>query len=68
MFSDIEVKNNDIGTEVNDDFTSTMVPLCNREATTIFDVYNVYEIIPKEHIKSLYEYVEHVLANGFDDR
>lgn len=42
---------------------NTILPACNRNASNVKDVYNVYDIIPKSKLETLYEHAMEVL-NG----
>lgn len=35
--------------------TNTSLPGCNRDATNVADVYNVYDIIPESKLETMYE-------------
>ncbi|XP_076663204.1 uncharacterized protein LOC143366219 [Andrena cerasifolii] len=39
----------------NEFITNTSLPECNRDATNVADVYNVYDIIPESKLETMYE-------------
>lgn len=65
MYLDIEIDRLDLSAQlqVEDCISNTIVPACNRDASNVKDVYNVYDIIPKSKLETLYEHAMEVL-NG----
>lgn len=55
--SHIEIDRVDLATPLpnNEYITNTGLPHCNRDAVNVKDVYNLYDIIPKDKLKTLYE-------------
>lgn len=49
--------------ETEDSILSGILPTCNRNASNVKDVYNVYDIIPRSKLETLYEHAKEVL-NG----
>lgn len=47
----------------NEYITNTILPECNRDATNVNDVYNIFDIVPKSKLESLYNSVTEIL-NG----
>lgn len=44
--------------------TNTLLPPCNRDATNVKDVYNVYDIVPESKLDTLKEVALEILENG----
>ncbi|XP_071557903.1 DNA-directed RNA polymerase I subunit RPA49 [Temnothorax nylanderi] len=63
--SNVEIDRLDLSTELQaeDCIASAILPPCNRNASNVKDVYNVYDIIPKSKLETLYEHAMEVL-NG----
>ncbi|KAL0116750.1 hypothetical protein PUN28_009990 [Cardiocondyla obscurior] len=49
--------------QTEEHLSNTILPVCNRNATNAKDVYNIYDIIPKSKLETLYEHAMEVL-NG----
>lgn len=45
---------------------SSILPTCNRNASNVKDVYNVYDIIPKSKLETLYEHAKEVLEGAME--
>lgn len=41
--------------------TNTNLPACDREATNVKDLYNIYDIIPKSKLETLYDQAVEIL-------
>ncbi|XP_011867904.1 PREDICTED: uncharacterized protein LOC105562029 [Vollenhovia emeryi] len=63
--SNIEIDRQDLSTQLQpeDCISNTLLPACNRNASNVKDVYNVYDIIPKSKLEMLHEHAMEVL-NG----
>lgn len=63
--ADVEIDRLDLSTQLQaeDCMSSTILPACNRNASNVKDVYNVYDIIPKSKLETLYEHAMETL-NG----
>ncbi|EFN84477.1 uncharacterized protein LOC105183234 [Harpegnathos saltator] len=67
--SNIEVNRVDLSTELpNEYITNTNLPSCNREATNVKDVYNIYDIIPKSKLETLYDQAMEILKGNIDGK
>ena len=54
---DVEINRLDLSNQLpNDDCLNAILPVCNRNASNVKDVYNIYDIIPKSKLEMLYEY------------
>ncbi|KYM76270.1 Pterin-4-alpha-carbinolamine dehydratase 2 [Atta colombica] len=55
--SNVEINRLDLSSQLpNDDCLNAILPVCNRNASNVKDVYNIYDIIPKSKLEMLYEY------------
>ncbi|KAG5343629.1 RPA49 polymerase, partial [Acromyrmex charruanus] len=55
--SNVEINRIDLSSQLpNDDCLNAILPVCNRNASNVKDVYNIYDIIPKSKLEMLYEY------------
>lgn len=63
--ADVEVDRLDLVTQIQteDSILNGILPACNRNASNVKDVYNVYDIIPRSKLETLYEHANEVL-NG----
>jgi len=63
--SNVEIDRLDLSTQLQDEdcISNAILPVCNRNASNVKDVYNVYDIIPKSKLETLYEHAMEVL-NG----
>lgn len=65
LSADVEIDRLDLVNQLQteDSLLSGILPTCNRNATNVKDVYNIYDIIPKSKLETLYEHATEVL-NG----
>ncbi|XP_003399797.1 uncharacterized protein LOC100645462 [Bombus terrestris] len=63
--SNVEIDRMDLSIQLPDNeyITNTILPECNRDATNVNDVYNIFDIVPKSKLESLYNSVTEIL-NG----
>lgn len=63
--SNVEIDRTELSMQIPDNeyITNSTLPNCNREATNVNDVYNVYDIIPKSTLKTLDDAVTEMLDN-----
>lgn len=63
FLADIEVNRLDISVQLSAEecITNASLPTCNRNATNVKDVYNIYDIIPKSKLEMLYEHAVEIL-------
>lgn len=62
--TDIHVNDADLEFDGQDEFVEgIMLPNCNKNATSVSEVYNVHGIIPEEVLKSLNSAVDTVIQN-----
>ncbi|KAL6264944.1 hypothetical protein P5V15_005040 [Pogonomyrmex californicus] len=63
--SNVEIDRLDLSTQLQSEecTSSEILPTCNRNANNVKDVYNIYDIIPKSKLETLYEHAMEVL-NG----
>ncbi|KAG5326465.1 RPA49 polymerase, partial [Acromyrmex heyeri] len=55
--SNVEINRIDLSSQLpNDDCLNAILPVCNRNASNVKDVYNIYDIIPKSKLEMLYEH------------
>ncbi|XP_054002469.1 uncharacterized protein LOC128889115 [Hylaeus anthracinus] len=61
--SNVEIDRTDLSIQLPDNefITNTALPECNRDATNVKDVYNVYDIIPENKLENLYEKATEIL-------
>lgn len=66
--ADVEIDRLDLSIQLqtDDSITNTILPPCNREATNVKDVYNVYDIIPRSKLEMLYEHAMEVLNGNLE--
>ncbi|XP_078050199.1 uncharacterized protein LOC144476819 [Augochlora pura] len=70
---DVKIDRTDLSVQLpNDEYiTNTTLPKCNREATNVKEVYNVYDIIPQEKLETLYDEATEILndeSNSLEGR
>jgi hypothetical protein len=65
FFIDVEINKSDLSTQLSttESVINSFLPTCNRSASNVKDVYNIYDIIPKSKLETLYEHVVEIL-NG----
>ncbi|XP_011708126.1 PREDICTED: uncharacterized protein LOC105462910 [Wasmannia auropunctata] len=63
--SNVEIDRLDLSNQLQaeDCISNTILPACNRNASNVKDVYNVYDIIPKSKLETLHEHAMEAL-NG----
>ncbi|XP_014479544.1 PREDICTED: uncharacterized protein LOC106746914 [Dinoponera quadriceps] len=67
--SNIEVDRVDLSTKLPDEYiTNTNLPKCNREATNVKDVYNIYDIIPKSKVETLYDHAVEIHKGAIEGK
>ncbi|EGI70230.1 PREDICTED: uncharacterized protein LOC105149980 [Acromyrmex echinatior] len=55
--SNVEINRIDLSSQLpNDDCLNAILPVCNRNASNVKDVYNIYDIIPRSKLEMLYEH------------
>ncbi|KAH0945216.1 hypothetical protein HN011_011714 [Eciton burchellii] len=61
----VEINKSDLSTQLSttESVINSFLPTCNRSASNVKDVYNIYDIIPKSKLETLYEHVVEIL-NG----
>lgn len=65
---DIEVDRIELSTEIPDEYiTNTNLPACNREAINVKDVYNIYDIVPKSVLETLYDQAVEILKGAIEE-
>lgn len=66
---DVEVDRVDLSTQLpeNEYITNTALPHCNRDATNVTDVYNVFDIVPESTLTTLYEKAAEILNGDVND-
>ena len=64
----MEIDRLDLSTQLQTDecLSSTILPPCNRDATNVKDVYNVYDIIPKSKLEMLHQPAMEVLNGNLE--
>ncbi|KOC60835.1 hypothetical protein WH47_05613, partial [Habropoda laboriosa] len=64
--TDVEIDRTELSIELpeNEYITNTALPECNRNANTPNDVYNIYDIIPKNKLKTMYDYAADILNDS----
>lgn len=56
-----------MSTELSSEYiTNTNLPPCNRKATNVKDVYNIYDIIPKSKLETLYDQAVEILKGAIE--
>ncbi|KYM99324.1 PREDICTED: uncharacterized protein LOC108776851 [Cyphomyrmex costatus] len=67
--SSIEIDRVDLSTQLSpDDCLNAVLPACNRNVSNVKDVYNVYDIIPKSKLETLYEHAMEVLKGDMEGK
>lgn len=61
--SNVKIDRLDLTVQTDDCISNTISSICNRDATNVKDVYNVYDIIPRSKLEMLYEHAMEIL-NG----
>lgn len=57
LLADIEINRLDLSNQLpDDDCLNAILPACNRNASNVKDIYNVYDIIPRNKLEMLYEH------------
>ena len=64
LIADVEIDRMDLSVQLPDNECITTLPECNRNATDVNDVYNVYDIVPKNKLETLYDNVAEILNNS----
>ncbi|KYN14092.1 PREDICTED: uncharacterized protein LOC108766111 [Trachymyrmex cornetzi] len=55
--SNVEIDRQELSNQLpNDDCLNAILPVCNRNASNVKDVYNVYDIIPRSKLEMLFEH------------
>lgn len=65
LLLDVEIDRLDLSSQLPNDESAVnaFLPACNRNASNVKDVYNVYDIIPKSKLETLYDHAMEIL-NG----
>ncbi|XP_012231582.2 uncharacterized protein Polr1E [Linepithema humile] len=68
--SNIEIDRLELSTQLQTDeiIHNSILPACNRNASNVKDVYNVYDIIPKSKVETLYEHAKEVLEGAMEGK
>lgn len=67
--SNVEIDRLDLSTPLEvEDSLNAILPACNRNASNVKDVYNVYDIIPKSKLETLYEHAMEVLNGDLEGK
>jgi len=68
FLADVEVDRLDLSIQLQpeDCISNAILPACNRNANNVKDVYNVYDIIPKSKLETLYEQAMEVLNGNIE--
>ncbi|CAL1684730.1 unnamed protein product [Lasius platythorax] len=68
--SNVEIDRLDltIQSQTDDCISNTILPTCNRDASNVKDVYNVYDIIPRSKLEMLYEHAMKVLNEDLEEK
>lgn len=68
IVADVEIDRLDLSTQLpeNEYITNTSLPECNRDATNVSDVYNIFDIIPENKLQALYDTATEVLNDDKD--
>ncbi|XP_076247779.1 DNA-directed RNA polymerase I subunit RPA49 [Calliopsis andreniformis] len=66
--SNVEIDRMDLSIQLpeNEYITNTALPECNRDATNVNDVYNIYDIIPENKLQALYDTATEILSEEND--
>ncbi|PBC25428.1 uncharacterized protein LOC107993276 isoform X1 [Apis cerana] len=64
--SNVEINRMELSTQLpnNEYITNTTLPECNRKATNVNDIYNIYDIVPENKLENLYNNVKEILNNN----
>ncbi|XP_043788236.1 uncharacterized protein LOC122712538 isoform X1 [Apis laboriosa] len=64
--SNVEIDRMELSTQLsnNEYITNTTLPECNREATNVNDIYNIYDIVSENKLENLYNNVKEILNNN----
>lgn len=68
--SKVEIDRLDLSTQLpaNEHMTNISLPTCNRDVTNVKDVYNVYEIIPRSKLETLYDHAQEILNGSVEGK
>lgn len=68
--SNVEIDRLDLSIQLqtDDSISNIILPPCNREASNVKDVYNVYDIIPRSKLEMLYEHAMEVLNGNLEGK
>lgn len=68
--SNVEIDRLEFSTQLQNDeiIQSSILPACNRNASNVKDVYNVYDIIPKSKLETLYDHAKEVLEGATEGK
>ncbi|EZA53906.1 hypothetical protein DMN91_009942 [Ooceraea biroi] len=66
----VEIDKMDLSNQLpaNESAEAALLPPCNRDATNVKDVYNVYDIIPRSKLETLYEHAMEVLNGNVEGK
>ncbi|XP_006572264.1 uncharacterized protein LOC551240 isoform X2 [Apis mellifera] len=64
--SNVKINKMELSTQLpnNEYITNTTLPECNRKATNVNDIYNIYDIVPENKLENLYNNVKEILNNN----
>ncbi|CAD1477762.1 unnamed protein product, partial [Heterotrigona itama] len=64
--SNVEIERTELSAQLPDNecITNTTLPGCNRNATDVNDVYNVYDIVPENKLETLYDNAAEILNDS----
>lgn len=70
LITDVEIDKMDLSIQLPDNeyITNTTLPECNRDATSVNDVYNIFDIVPKSKLESLYDSVTEILNGNSNNK
>lgn len=70
LITDVEIDRMDLSVQLTDNeyITNTTLPECNRDATSVNDVYNIFDIVPKSKLESLYDSVTEILNGNSNNK
>lgn len=70
FITDVEIDRMDLSIQLPDNeyITNTTLPECNRDATSVNDVYNIFDIVPKSKLESLYDSVTEILNGNSNNK
>ncbi|XP_012539577.1 uncharacterized protein LOC105838510 [Monomorium pharaonis] len=66
--SNVEIDKIDLSAQLQIEDSNTILPACNRNASNVKDVYNIYDIIPKSKLETLYEHAMEVLNGNVEGK